>query len=413
MRNEASNCELLTAWQNGSEDAAAVLFRRYQVRLISLVRSRLSRRLARRVDAEDIVLSAYRSFFLAARSGRLTPTVGDELWPILVTVTMRKLAHQARAHQSARREMDRELANGSAWMQSILSSEPAPDHAALLADEIEQQLKRLDSVGRDVLTQTLQGVETSAIATAIKMSSRSVRRIQERIRRELSQDSVPPIARGVDFRSNINVKSFETASPASSIPRTSYDQLLLHQLTDCGAFSKVYRATDRSSGQTVAVKFLRKNCWADPRATEALMREAELLQKLSHPRILRMHGWGKTPHGALFLVSDYVAGGNLEQRRDLTLAQIVAITTQVADAVAAAHAAGVLHCDLKPANVLMGAAGEVVLADFGLARWAQAPDDVPPGGTAGFWAASGVAARQAITAGMESIRDIAGTPMEW
>jgi serine/threonine protein kinase len=108
---------------------------------------------------------------------------------------------------------------------------------------------------------------------------------------------------------------------------------------------------------------------------------------LKHPHILNMRGWGTIPRGALFLVTDFIPGRNLAewcrmQRPSVT--RIAEVVSRVAGAVAVAHAAGVLHCDLKPANVLMRQDGQVVLCDFGLARHATDPEDVPRGGTAGF-----------------------------
>jgi serine/threonine protein kinase len=146
---------------------------------------------------------------------------------------------------------------------------------------------------------------------------------------------------------------------------------------------------DRSTGETVAVKFLRKECWNDPRATAALIREFEVLRELNHPRILSIRGWGSTRRGALFLVTDFIHGMNLSQWRRLNhpdVKKIILAVAQVAVAVSAAHSKGILHGDLKPANVMLREDGTIVLCDFGLARHATDPDDVPRGGTAGFLA---------------------------
>jgi serine/threonine protein kinase len=91
----------------------------------------------------------------------------------------------------------------------------------------------------------------------------------------------------------------------------------------------------------------------------------------------------------LFLVSDFIEGMNLAEWRRMMhpdLHQLIRVVCQVSDAVSAAHARGILHGDLKPANVMMRTDGRVVLCDFGLARYANDPDDVPRGGTAGFLA---------------------------
>jgi eukaryotic-like serine/threonine-protein kinase len=168
-----------------------------------------------------------------------------------------------------------------------------------------------------------------------------------------------------------------------------YEQYVLQKLVGAGAFSKVYRAIERSTGDTVAIKYLRKDCWYDPRASASLLREYTLLKQLNHPQILSIRGWGTTRRGALFLVSELIEGTNLEtwsRTVNKTARHIIAIVRQVAEGVRAAHAIGILHGDIKPANVLMGREGRVVLCDFGFARYATAPDDVPRGGTAGFLA---------------------------
>ena len=99
---------LLERFRGGDELAAEALFARYFERLTSLARSRLSTRLARRTDPEDIVLSVYRSFFVEAREGRYTLGRGGDLWRLLSSITRHKLLRQAR-HQSAdRRSVDAE-----------------------------------------------------------------------------------------------------------------------------------------------------------------------------------------------------------------------------------------------------------------------------------------------------------------
>src|SRR4051812_35476894 len=82
--SDESNRELLDAWKRGDESAAAMLFHRYQRRLFALIRSRIARKLARRVDPEDVLMSAYRSFFVAVRKDRALAAADDDLWPLLL-----------------------------------------------------------------------------------------------------------------------------------------------------------------------------------------------------------------------------------------------------------------------------------------------------------------------------------------
>src|SRR5436305_1291848 len=87
---------LVARWRAGDQQAAAELFRRYADRLIALARSRLSARLARRIDPEDVVQSAYRSFFGDTRAGRYDVGRAGDLWQLLVTITLHKVQLQVK-----------------------------------------------------------------------------------------------------------------------------------------------------------------------------------------------------------------------------------------------------------------------------------------------------------------------------
>src|SRR5262245_39684709 len=95
--------DLVQRWRGGDQAAAAELFRRYADRLIALARSRMSQRLAQRVDPEDVVQSAYRSFFANTREGRYALDRGGDLWQLLVTITLHKLQHQVRRNNRQKR----------------------------------------------------------------------------------------------------------------------------------------------------------------------------------------------------------------------------------------------------------------------------------------------------------------------
>ena len=389
MSENERDSELLEAWMNGSENAAATIFERYHARLTALVRAKLSRKLARRVDPEDVLLSAYRSFFVTTRDRRALSVANGDLWPLLTTFVLRKLARQVRHHTADRRSVDHEQVSSPDWAQGMLQRGPTAEHAAVLLEEVERLMSRLDATAREVLVLTLQGQDANMIAGRLGLNERSVRRALERIRDLIPLEHADQMA--------------PSKSPVEALPRekvldqsreakqgtATYNQFVLQQFVGSGAFSKVYRAVERSTGLTVAVKFLRKECWHDTRATDALIREYNLLKQLNHEKILAIRDWGTTRRGALFLVTDFVTGMNLAEwcrRFRPSVERILGVVRAIADAVAAAHAKQILHGDLKPANVLMGDDGRVILCDFGLARHATDPDDVPRGGTAGFLA---------------------------
>ncbi len=144
-----------------------------------------------------------------------------------------------------------------------------------------------------------------------------------------------------------------------------------------GGMGLVFLA-ERSDGhyeQRVALKLLRGFSGAD--ALERLARERQILASLSHPHIARLIDGGTTPAGRPYLVMDHVAGLALDQHcatQQLPLAAVLDLFDQVCDAVAYAHRQLVVHCDIKPANVLVTAEGRAMLLDFGIAQL-QGQDD--------------------------------------
>jgi eukaryotic-like serine/threonine-protein kinase len=170
----------------------------------------------------------------------------------------------------------------------------------------------------------------------------------------------------------------------------TFDDFLLQKHLGTGGLGKVYRAWQHSAQRTVAVKTIRKQHRRNPTAVENLVRELNLMGELKHPAIVRVHGLGGYPAGGYFLVEDYIAGPNLQtviERGPLPMQEAVRITLAVAEAVEFAHVHGVLHCDLKPANVLQGANGQTFVADFSFGQWIQSKAGASPqwlGGTWGF-----------------------------
>src|SRR6516162_8959719 len=102
---EEPSANLVARWQQGDQQAALELFERFAERLIALARSRLSAQVARRLDAEDVVQSAYRSFFEGARDGRYAIHHSGDLWRLLAAITLHKTKHQARHHHAAKRSV--------------------------------------------------------------------------------------------------------------------------------------------------------------------------------------------------------------------------------------------------------------------------------------------------------------------
>jgi RNA polymerase sigma factor (sigma-70 family) len=182
--------DLVLRWQQGDQQAAAELFHRYRNRLVALARMHLSTPLARRVDAEDIVQSVYRIFFTGTRDGRYDFRQGGELWQLLVTMTLNKLRDQTRQNARQKRALQRERelddANGADDLKdSVFARSPSPLEVTALADEVEQLMRTLNPIERQVLEMRLQGHSLAEITVQVGRSIRTVCRALERIKEHL------------------------------------------------------------------------------------------------------------------------------------------------------------------------------------------------------------------------------------
>src|SRR5207302_11053184 len=102
--------QLMAALRRGDDAAAQVVFERYARRLIGLAATRLPERIRSKVDPEDVVQSAFRSFFLRQANGRIDLDDWDGLWTMLTVITVRKCGHRLEQLQAARRDVRREVA---------------------------------------------------------------------------------------------------------------------------------------------------------------------------------------------------------------------------------------------------------------------------------------------------------------
>jgi RNA polymerase sigma factor (sigma-70 family) len=180
--------DLLARYRDGDQRAAQILFERYVERLTVLARARLSPRMAGRTDPEDVVLSAWRSFFIGIRSGRFTLQRSADLWRLLVSITMHKLYRHVRHHSAQKRAVGSERSLDpaeEAWLTSA-EHEPTPDEAMALVEELEVVMAQLGPFARRVLELRLQGEQLGAIAAETGRSERTVRRILAQIRQRLS-----------------------------------------------------------------------------------------------------------------------------------------------------------------------------------------------------------------------------------
>ncbi len=140
-----------------------------------------------------------------------------------------------------------------------------------------------------------------------------------------------------------------------------------------GGQGVVYQAVQRSTGQDVAIKFLRHGAVSTPQEQARLEREVQILGQLRHPGIITIHDSGVVD-ALPYFVMDFIEGVPLDvyvAQQDPEMKELVSLFVQIAEAIQAAHLRGVFHRDLKPANILVDGDDSAHIVDFGLARVAD------------------------------------------
>jgi RNA polymerase sigma-70 factor (ECF subfamily) len=173
--------------RGGDPAAANVVFARYAQQLVRVAEKHLSRKLAARIDGEDVVQSVFRTFFRRAAAGQFRIDTSAQLWQLLVRITIMKTRAKARFHTAGVRNAGAE-AGGDAdeFLAREAGGEPGPDEAAVLVDQINALLAGLSADYARVLELRLSGDSVSDIAVQLGASRASVYRMLDRLRDRLT-----------------------------------------------------------------------------------------------------------------------------------------------------------------------------------------------------------------------------------
>lgn len=180
--------------------------------------------------------------------------------------------------------------------------------------------------------------------------------------------------------------ALERLRQAATLPDLEGTRYTLKHEIGRGGMGVVYLAADSQLNRDVALKVLHLDD-ASPELAERMFKEARTLALLEHPNIVPVYDFGRLPSGRLYYTMKYVHGTRLDAYAadaGNSLADRLRLFERICEAVAFAHSKGVLHRDLKPQNIMVGAFGEVLVLDWGLAQPVREPmSDRTPGRTAG------------------------------
>ena len=195
----------------------------------------------------------------------------------------------------------------------------------------------------------------------------------------LGNDSLSVIEQHVDTCEHCAAVLAGLGGLEQSQVRRTLGRYQLDRRIAAGGMGEVWAAWDPQLRRELAIKFVRPDRADDGRERDRLLREARALARLTHPNVLAVHDVGEID-GEVFLVTELVAGDTLATRGGPSSdwRALVRLYAQAARGLAAAHAAGLVHRDVKPANLLIGADGRVRVADFGLAVRASTPSPHAP-----------------------------------
>jgi len=202
-----------------------------------------------------------------------------------------------------------------------------------------------------------------------------------KLARELGFDDEDWLPRGPSESIGAEPPSSHQRDPFDVFPVESWDRYEFIEFVGRGGMGDVFKARDSRLGRHVALKFLRRD---DPDQLQRFLREAQVQAKVDHENLCPVYEVGEV-EGHSYIAMQYIAGGSIKEIADLLdVRSKISIMVDVADALHAAHQAGLIHRDIKPANILVetnpDGSWHPYVVDFGIAREIDTPGDLTASG---------------------------------
>lgn len=193
MPDDSTFAELADRLKQRDEAAASLLYERFAKRLVGLANLHLQDHLRAKVDPEDVMQSAWKSFFRRHAAGEFDLRSWDSLWSLLTVITVRKCSRRAEYYRAARRDVRREIRapgsddEGDASGLEGTARDASPYETAVLTEMVEHLFRGLQGRECRIVQYSLEGHPAPEIAARVGVSERSVYRLMERIKARLER----------------------------------------------------------------------------------------------------------------------------------------------------------------------------------------------------------------------------------
>ncbi len=263
----------------------------------------------------------------------------------------------------------------SAVMKGEVWLDPEIANSVLAAQKVDDKFpSRMSEKELEILTLIMSNMDTEQIASHLKTTKENISRIMHEImsrfvNKSASDDTTQDKERG---RLNEWLTAFIDNIGDGNIFGEKY---LVQELIGSGGLGAVFKAKHMYMDRTVALKLLHPEVSEDRFVMRSFQREAMSIASLHHKNIVDVYDFGISANREPFLIMEYIAGTSLadilQAEHHLSLARVIHLSLQICDGLAEAHAHGIVHCDLKPSNVLIAGPPwleTVKLVDFGLVQ---------------------------------------------